>query len=64
MQHIVNGKTLVGLFVGGVATGITLAASGVCWLGYKYAEYKVKQEEKKETDAAEEGLRIEPVEET
>lgn len=51
MQHIVSGKTLAGLFVGGVATGITLAASGICWVGYKYAEYKVKQEQKQETAA-------------
>lgn len=61
MQHIVNGKTLVGLFVGGVAAGITLAASGICWLGYKYAEYKVKQE--KEAEAAE-NLPVEEPEET
>lgn len=62
MQHIVNGKTLVGLFVGGVATGITLAASGICWVGYKYAEYKVKQE--KEAEIAAEDLPVEEPEET
>ena len=62
MQHIVNGKTLVGLLVGGVATGITLAASGICWVGYKYAEYKVKQEKEAETAAEDLPVEEEPEE--